>query len=163
MDSFLCRNDGYFVRSETGQTLKSGFTLLEVVLTISVLLIGLTIVLQTARSALQNTTTAKELAEAQNACQALLNELLAQSIPIQAHEGKPIERLPDWHIRIDINPAPQAGMYVLHLSVQHRSEPQHGIKYHLIRWVPEERVQVSTEMSVPSEMPAGNEFENLFQ
>ena len=141
---------------------KVGFTLLEILLAISVLLIGLTAVFQTTRSALQRMTAAKELAEAQNACQVLLNELLAQSAPIQTDEGKPIERLPGWQIRVDVYPAPQTGLYVLHLSVRHFSEEQHGAKYQLVRWVPEERVLVSS-LPDASEILIDNEFESLFQ
>ncbi|MCL2004982.1 MAG: prepilin-type N-terminal cleavage/methylation domain-containing protein [Planctomycetaceae bacterium] len=142
---------------------KTGFTLLEVLLAVAVLFIGLMAVFQTTRSALQTMNTAKELAEAQNACQALLNELLAQSAPIQADEGKAIERLPDWQIQVEIYPAPQTGLYVLHLSVLHGSEMQRDVKYQLVRWLPEERVQVSAESSTSSDISIGNEFEDLFR
>jgi len=141
---------------------RPGFTLLEILLTMAVLLVGLTAVFQTTRSALQRMSATKELAEAQNACQTILNELLAQSAPIRPDTGKTIAQLPHWKIRIDLYPAPQSRLYVLHLSAQQFS-PQDGmllgIKYQLIRWIPVERVWFPPAQS---ETISGNEFESLF-
>jgi len=147
---------------KTSRQQREGFTLLEVLLTAAILLIGLTAILQTTRSALQRMAAAKELTEAQNACQSVLNELLAQSSKIRPEEGKTIEQLPHWRIRVDIYPAPQSGLYVLHLSAQQfspREDTFLGIRYQLIRWVAAERVQ----LPAPPETFGGNEFESLFQ
>ena len=135
-----------------------GFTLLEILLTTTVLLVGLTAIFHTTRSALRSISAARELSEAQNTCHAILNELLAQSAKIRPDEGKTIEHLPHWKIRIDIYPAPQPRLYVLHLSAQQFS-PQDGmligIKYHLIRWIPIERVWFPPS---PSETMPENDF-----
>ena len=141
-----------------------GFTLLEVLLTAAILLLGLTAIFQTTRSALQQMSAARELTEAQNACQSVLNELLAQASLIQPNTGRKIEHLPHWSIRVDIYPAPQPGLHVLHLSAQQFSpidDTLLGVKYQLIRWVPTERVRLPE----PVEMQpfSGNEFESLFQ
>ena len=161
---------GYFsLRKRKRQRQPSGFTLLEVLLSIAILLIGLTAVFQTTRSALLRMSAARELTEAQNACQSVLNELLAQSSPIQPSDGKTVENLPNWRIRVDIYPASQPNLYVLHLSAQELlpdSDTLLNVKYELIRWVPAEKVRV------PSQQVEGlpqrgafpqNEFENLFQ
>ena len=140
-----------------------GFTLLEVLLTATILLIGLTAVFQTTRTALQRMSMARELTEAQNACQSILNELLSQASPIQPNEDRRIEHLPHWRIRVDIYPAPQPGLYVLHLSALQFSpidDTLIGVKYQLIRWVSAERVQLPDQQS---EMFGGSEFESLFQ
>ena len=151
-------------RIKTSRRQYSGFTLLEILLAVAILLIGLTAVLQTSRAALQRMSAAKELTEAQNACQSVLNELLAQAAPIQPDAGKKIGHLPNWRIRVDIYPAPQPGLYVLHLSAQEFSpidDSMLGVKYQLIRWVPVERVRLPE--SVQPQPFSGNEFENLFQ
>jgi prepilin-type N-terminal cleavage/methylation domain-containing protein len=87
----------------------SGFTLIEILLTTIILLIGLTAVFQTTRSALQRMATTRKLNEAQNACQAVLNELIARTAQIEPHEGRTVEHLPDWRIRVNIYPASQPG------------------------------------------------------
>ena len=141
---------------------RDGFTLLEVLLAVAILLVGLTAVFHTSRSALQRMSAARELTEAQNACQSVLNELLAQSAPIQPNEGRTIEHLPNWRIRVDIYPAPQPGLYVLHLSAQQFSSTDNtllGIKYQLLRWVPAERIRLPEPQT---EMFGGSEFDNLF-
>ena len=144
------------MKKQAESNLKTGFTLLEILLTATVLLIGLTAVFQTTRASLQRMVAAKELTEAQNACQVLLNEMLAQSAPMRPGEGITLEHLPDWQVRVDIYPASQAGIYVLHLSA-HR----HGdVKYQLLRWVPAERVQVPLPADNGS---VGNEFDDLFR
>jgi len=142
---------------------RGGFTLLEVLLTAAILLIGLTAIFQTTRSAQQRMSAARELTEAQNACQSVLNELLAQASPIQPDSGKTIEHLPNWRIRVDIYPASQPSLYVLHLSAQQFSPTDNtslGTQYQLLRWVPAERVRLPEQQS---EMFGGSEFENLFQ
>ena len=139
-----------------------GFTLLEVLLAVTILLIGLTAVFHTSRSALQRMSAARELTEAQNACQSVLHELLAQTSPIQPDVGRAVERLPNWRIRVDIYPAPQPGLYVLHLSAQQFSTENGtllGVKYQLLRWVAAERVQLPDEQLMPF---GENVFENLF-
>ena len=121
-----------------------GFTLLEILLTTTILLLGLTAVFHTTRSALQKMAAAKELNDAQNACQAVLNELLARNNPIEPHIGKTVEHLPRWKIRVDIYPSFQSGLYVLHLSAQ-QFLPDGMIpdtRYQLIRWVPASRVRL---------------------
>ncbi|MDR0326753.1 MAG: prepilin-type N-terminal cleavage/methylation domain-containing protein [Planctomycetaceae bacterium] len=140
-----------------------GFTLLEILLTTAVLLVGLTAVFQTTNSALKRMNMAKELTEAQNACHAVLHELLAQSAPIQSDEGRAVDNLPNWKIQIDLSPASQSGLYVMHLSALQFSPKDGtslGVKYQLLRWVPAERVKVPEPVETP---PPGNEFESLFQ
>jgi len=141
---------------------KSGFTILELLLTMAILLAGLTAVFQTTKLALQRMATAKELSEAQNASLAVLNELLAQSAPIQPETGKKVDHLPNWKIQVDIYPASQPGLYVLHLSALHFSpidDTLIGVKYQLLRWVPAERVQFPTS----EETFGGSEFDDFFQ
>ena len=123
-----------------------GFTLLEILLTAAVLLVGLTAVLHTSRLALQKISEARELTEVQNACHSLLNELLVQAAPIRTDTGKAIPHLPRWKIRVDLYPSPQPRLYVLHLSAHKFSSHDGlwiGMKYQVIRWIPIERVWFS--------------------
>lgn len=139
----------------------SGFTLLELLLTMAVLIVGLMAVFQTSQTALQTMAKARELTEAQNACQAVLNELLARSAKIKPDAGRTVEHLPHWRIRVDIYPAPQPELCVLHLSAQQLS-PTDGsyiaTRYELFRWVPAERVQIPE----PEDGIMGSEFDDIF-
>jgi len=106
---------------------------------------------------------ARELTEAQNACQAVLNELLARTVPIEPSEGIAVEHLPDWRIRVDIYPASQPGLYVLHLSAHHFSSDAalFDARYELLRWVPAERVRLPESLQGPAGL-LYDEFESLF-
>ena len=152
------------MKNRIQQRQHGGFTLLEILLTTAILLVGLTVVFQTTKSALQRTAEARDLTEAQNACQSVLNELLAQSAPIQPDSGRSVDNLPNWKIKIDIYPASQTGLYVLHLLAQQFSLDGTlvGIKYQLLRWVPAERVQVAESLEMPI-TGTGDIFEDLFQ
>ena len=148
--------------NDTVTSKSGGFTLLEILLTTAILLIGLAAIFQTTRSALQRMAAAKELTDAQMACQTVLNELLAQSTRIKPEVGKTVFHLPHWKIRIDIYPAPQPRLYVLHLSAQQFSPMDGtllGTKYQLIRWIAAERIGLPL---VSSETIIENEFEDLF-
>ena len=142
----------------------SGFTLLEILITTAILVVGLTVAFHTTRSAVQRMMMARELTEAQNACQAVLNELLARTAPIEPHEGRAAEHLPNWKIRVDIYPAPQPGLFVLHLSAQQFSSYGRllGVRYQLIRWVSAERVRLPEPepLFVPFDH---SPFDSLFQ
>ena len=133
------------MNNRTQQRKHGGFTLLEILLTMAILLIGMTAVFQTTKSAFRRMAEARELTEAQNACQAVLNALLAQSAPIQPDLGRSVDNLPNWKIKIDLYPAPQNGLFVLHLSALQLSPTDGmlvGTKYQLLRWLPAERVQI---------------------
>ena len=137
---------------------RSGFTLLEILLTTTVLLVGLTAVLHTSRLALRKIAEARELTEVQNACHSLLSELLVQAAPIRPDAGKTIPHLPQWKIRVDLYHSPQSRLYVLHLSAQKLSsqdDMRFGVKYQVIRWIPIERVWFPP---VPQEMWNENEW-----
>ena len=140
---------------------KSGFTLLEMLITTAILVVGLTAIFQTSRSALHRMSAARELTEAQNACQAVLNELLAGSSPIQSDSGKAVARLPNWKIRIELYPAPQPRLYILHLLAQQFAPDGIllGTKYQLLRWVPAERVYVPPASETLWDN-IGNEFDD---
>ena len=142
------------------ETIKNGFTLLEILVATALLLVGLTAVFHTTRSALYKMQASKDLTEAQNACQAVLNELLAQSAPIQPDSGKTVEHLPHWKILVEIYPAPQPGLYVLHLSAQQFTQDGTllGTRYQLIRWISAERVHIPP----PPETPAGRDRDEGF-
>jgi prepilin-type N-terminal cleavage/methylation domain-containing protein len=125
--------------------MRRGYTLLEVLIATAILLLGLTAVLGIVRSIHKRSVAAADLADAQLACQTLLNELLAQQSPIKPVPAQPIAGLPDWNIALAIYPSPQPELYVLHLTAR-KSDPATkipvGVTYQLLRWVHRDRVEI---------------------
>ncbi|MDR1269165.1 MAG: prepilin-type N-terminal cleavage/methylation domain-containing protein [Planctomycetaceae bacterium] len=125
---------------------RHGYTLLEILMATAILLLGLTAVLGIMRSTHQRSVAAADLADAQLACQTLLNELLAQQSRIQPVPAKPIEGLPDWNITVAVYPATQPGLSVVHVTAQKinpNTKIPDGIIYQLLRWIPQDRVEIS--------------------
>ncbi|MDR2755231.1 MAG: prepilin-type N-terminal cleavage/methylation domain-containing protein [Planctomycetaceae bacterium] len=125
--------------------IRDGYTLLEVLMATAILLLGLSTVLGIMRSTHQRSIAAADLADAQLACQTLLNELLAQQSRIKPVPAKPIEGLPDWNISVTVYPAAKTGLFVVHITAQkidlHTQKPT-GIMYQLFRWVSQDRIEV---------------------
>jgi prepilin-type N-terminal cleavage/methylation domain-containing protein len=141
----------------------SGYTLLEVLIATAVLVLGLAAVFGASKSAQQRAAASAELTDIQLACQSAINELLVQPQPIQSGLSLNIEGLPDWKIIVECYPSPQKGLVVLHLSAQQFlpvSNIPLGIRYQLLRWIPEERIRSETQSDSINEV---NEFEDLFQ
>jgi prepilin-type N-terminal cleavage/methylation domain-containing protein len=124
---------------------RQGYTLLEILMATAILLLGLTAVLGIMRSTHQRSVAAADLADAQLACQTLLNELLAQQSRIKPVSAKPIEGLPDWNITVTVYPAPRTGLFVVHVAAQKinpNTKLPTGIMYQLLRWIPQDRIEI---------------------
>jgi prepilin-type N-terminal cleavage/methylation domain-containing protein len=124
---------------------RHGYTLLEILIATAILLLGLTAILGIMRSTHQRSVAAADLADAQLACQTLLNELLAQQSRIKPIPAKPIEGLPDWNITVAVYPATQPGLFTVHVTAQKfdsNTKMPAGRMYQLLRWVPQDRVEI---------------------
>lgn len=124
---------------------RHGYTLLEILMATAILLLGLTAVLGIMRSIHQRSVAAADLADAQLACQTLLNELLAQQSRIKPLPAKPIEGLPDWNIAVTVYPATKPELCVVHVTAQKidlNTKLPAGIMYQLLRWVHQDRVEI---------------------
>ncbi|MDR0337746.1 MAG: prepilin-type N-terminal cleavage/methylation domain-containing protein [Planctomycetaceae bacterium] len=125
--------------------MRRGYTLLEILMALAILLLGLTAVLGIMRSTHQRSVAAADLAEAQLACQTLLNELLAQQVRLKPIPATPIVGLPDWTIGVVLYPSTRSGLFVVHVTAQKldpNTKMPDGIVYQLLRWVPQDRVEV---------------------
>lgn len=142
--------------------MKSGYTLLEIVIATGVLVIGLAAVFGMAQSARKKSVAASDLASVQLVCQTTLNELLARQSPIEAFAPKNLVEVPEWKIALWIYPSPQTGIYVLHLTTQKftaSGDPYSGSQYQLIRWVPQHRVRLPDPEDMYGEM---SEFDDPY-
>lgn len=140
---------------------QNGYTLLEVLISTAILVIGLSAVLGVVRSAQQKSAAAADLATAQLACQTVLNELMAQQNPLTFVQGKTIDGLPDWKINIEIRTAQQPELRAVHVLAQ-KYTPQGefiGTMYQLVRWFPASRIREPNNENVIDET---NDFENPF-
>lgn len=133
---------------------RCGYTLLEILVATTILVIGLASLFGIARSAQKKSVDAADLASVQLACQSTLNELLARQAPIKSFGIRNLDDVPQWKITLDIRPSPKRGLYTLHLTAQKftlQGDLPVGAPFHLLRWVPEERVQLPDQQNILSE------------
>ncbi|MGL6195781.1 MAG: type IV pilus modification PilV family protein, partial [Thermoguttaceae bacterium] len=76
----LGRKNPNSMRTQRKKVKSSGFSLIEILVALSVLLLGLAVVIRLTTIANRESTSADELATVQLACQTLMNELLATNI-----------------------------------------------------------------------------------
>jgi len=125
-------------------TQRSGFSLLEVLLSTTVLL-GCVIVLShiafVGRSHMEDATA---LASAQLVCQTRMNEMLAGATPIEAVSDEPIAELPGWGLTVTIDSAEQPGLLAVEVAASALSEEVTGSsteaapagkRFSLVRWI----------------------------
>jgi prepilin-type N-terminal cleavage/methylation domain-containing protein len=128
--------------------MRRAYTLLEILIATTILLLGLTAVFGVMRSAQKRSVAAADLADAQLACLTAMNELLAQQSPIKPSLPKTIEGLPDWKMTVAVFPSIKPELYVLHVIAQKfdsKGEMPVGIMYQLLRWIPSYRVELTKQ------------------
>lgn len=139
--------------TRTNQHKFGGYSLLEVLAALMILVIGLTSILTLSANIRQKSVAASELAAAEVVCQTTLNELLASQAPIRSFSARPLEGLRHWYMNLVISECPKPGLAVLHISAYHQTESGTGTQgktYQLMRWVSLARV-VTSEAAQQSE------------
>lgn len=122
-----------------------GYTLLEILLATTVLVIGLAAVLNLTQAGRKKSIAASDLSAVQLTCQSTLNRLLAQQAPIQPFGPIDLMGVSRWKIALQIYPSPKEGLYVLHMVAQKFEADgvyTTGPPFHLLRWVPEHRIKL---------------------
>lgn len=141
----------------------AAYTLLEILVSLSILVIGIAAIFGISSAARKRAVASSDLAVAQLACHSTLNELLAREEPLRLEPPKAIEGLPDWKLQIDFRPAPRQGLYTVQLTARKydpRGDWPAGPVYRLVRWVPEHRVEVE---QLSDEIEGVDLFGNPFQ
>lgn len=134
-----------------GRRRTRGYTLLEILVATTILVIGLTAVFGIARTSQKKSVAAADLAAVQLACQSTLNELLARQTPIKPFAPKDLTDVPHWKIALYTYRSSRPGLCVLHLTAQKftiQGDLPIGAPFHLIRWVAEGRIAVSEQTDV---------------
>lgn len=142
---------------------RAGYSLLEILVALTILVIGLAAVFGITQSARHRSIASSNLAAAQLSCQTTLNELLAKQQPIAPIPLRPIEGLQHWKLTVNLYAASQQGLSVIHVTALEylpQSDIPTGISYQLLRWIPIERVQVAQTTDILNET---NIFEDPFQ
>lgn len=138
-------------------TRKSGFTLLEVIFAIALLVGALAIIGQFVHSGVRSAGEAEALTIAQLLCESTLAQAVAGAIPLEPASGVPIETMPDWEYTLQIDSVDAAGLLALEVIVSNQSSSSRPVEFALIRWivdpeyVPTQETTTSTTPSVAAQ------------
>lgn len=116
-----------------------GFTLLEILVSLSILLIGLLAVSKLSDLAQRESLSAEELATVQLATQTKMNEVFAQvGQPIMPILAEPIGGVRDWYLALQVLPTTRTGLSAVHIRAEKTgiSGPaDFSERFELVRWV----------------------------
>lgn len=138
-----------------------GFTLLELLVATSLLVLGLGAIMRLMLIAQTHSVAASELTVVQLACQSKVAELLASDRPISPETPRFIVGVRAWTLEVRLVPGPHSKLATLHLTARKHLDPSVTDgpvveEFHLIRWVPRERVRFSAPEGsnfLPAEQP----------
>ena len=119
---------------------RAGFSLLEVILAMSILLASGIVLAELASLGAAHGRSAEDLTTAQWICQAKLNEILTGLAPLEPAEDTPVEDRPGWLFSLEIEPINRPGMpaqlAALRVTVsQDVEEGQRARQFTLTRWI----------------------------
>jgi len=101
---------------------REGFSLMEVILAMSILLGGVIVLAQLARLGGQHARNAEDLATAQLLCEARLTEILAGISPLEELEAEPLEDSLNWVVTQELLPLEQPGVVALRVTITRSDE-----------------------------------------
>ncbi len=117
---------------------RQGFTLLEIILAIAVLLIGLLAITKLTDLARRDSTQAEELAIVQLACQTKMNELLAtNNRSTVAINEQPIVGVRNWYLSVHYFSVGREGLIGIRIFARKPAEEpaEPDQRFELVRWV----------------------------
>lgn len=132
---------------------KPGFSLMEVLLAISILLACLMVLGQMATVGRRHAEDAESLTAAQLLCQAKLNEILVGAVPVASRAASPVPEMPDWSCEVEVQTLPQYDLVAVRVTVSptlaEDGARRRGKRFSLLRWmhVPEASVRSSSSPS----------------
>ncbi|MGL4943489.1 MAG: hypothetical protein ACRC46_09900 [Thermoguttaceae bacterium] len=126
-----------------------GYTLIEVLVTTAVLVVGLGSVMQLSALTLREAQVASEISLAEMACQSHLATLMATNKPIARHTVVAIPDLPHWTLTVTVVPSQVRGVATLTLNARRgqpaATTPRSGPHFTLTQFVYNSRIDWGNE------------------
>ncbi|MGL4593960.1 MAG: type IV pilus modification PilV family protein [Thermoguttaceae bacterium] len=142
--------------------MRAGYTLLEIMLATTILVMGLVVIFHTTDLARKKSIAASDLANVQLACQTHLNEILASRAPIRPSPPKSVDGVYNWFFWTELKASPQQNLCVLLITAQKMSSngtTPIGSPFFILRWIPLSRAELPKS---PTGFDQTNEFGDPF-
>ena len=102
---------------------RAGYTLIEVIIAMAVLIAGFAALTMMVNRARQAAIAAEELSIAQLACQTRVNEMLAGVRPIGPAFNEPVAELDHWHMTTELFPTTKPGLTAVRVQLFRERQP----------------------------------------
>jgi type II secretory pathway pseudopilin PulG len=113
----------------------AGFTLLEVIFAIALLLGSLTIIGQFVVNGVRSAGEAESLTIAELLCESTLAEAISGAIPLESASGIPIDSVPGWEYSLQIDQVESTGLLAIQVTVSNAGSSPRPAEFSLFRWV----------------------------
>jgi hypothetical protein len=124
---------------------RGAFTLLEVILALSILVGALAVIGELANHGILSAHSAASLAEAQLLAESKMAEITAGLVSPTSVSGVPLEFDPAWLYSITVDPTTDTGLIAVRLTVYENLPPdQRPTEFTLVRWMADPNVVSET-------------------
>jgi prepilin-type N-terminal cleavage/methylation domain-containing protein len=124
---------------------RRGFSLLEVVLALAILVGAIAVLGELVRLGTTNASSARELTQAQLLCESKMAEIAAGLILPEAVQSVPCEYNPEFLYSIDLQPTEMPGLVALQVTVFQDLPASHRpVEFSLVRWIQDPLLELPT-------------------
>jgi type II secretion system protein I len=116
---------------------RDGFSLLEVVLAMAILVGALAALGELLGLGTRHAREAADLTTAQLLCESKLAEIVAGILPPSAVAGAPCENDPEWLYTVLVEPTDEPGLLAVQVTVTENQPTLQPIEFSLTRWLPD--------------------------
>ncbi len=131
-----------------------GFTLLEVLLALSILVGGIVVLGEVVRAGMRNAAAARDLARAQLLCESKLAEITAGVTPPESMSNVPLGASQAWQYSVAVDSLDEAGLLSVSVTVaRNLPEEKRPVSFTLVRWIrdPEAIAQAKADAQAAAE------------
>ncbi|HVX59139.1 MAG TPA: prepilin-type N-terminal cleavage/methylation domain-containing protein [Pirellulales bacterium] len=142
-------NRRHVYRSQRHARRRGGFSLLEVILALAILVAALAVLGELIRSGVRNAQMARDLSRAQVLCETKLSEVFAGVIPAEKTSNSAIAEAPGWQYSIERDASGPSGLIKVHVTVeQDAAQQRYPVKFTLAQWIRDPTI-TATQWSPP--------------
>ncbi|MGQ9574186.1 MAG: type IV pilus modification PilV family protein [Thermoguttaceae bacterium] len=128
---------------------RHGFSLLEVLLAMGILLGSLVVLADLAGIGRAHIRSAEDFGTAVRICQTRVDELLAGLRPLEPVDAEPVAEEPGWLCSVEVEPLRQPGLLAVRVTAfQEKTVSGQPAQLTLVRWVRDPRAMAEAEVSI---------------
>ncbi len=136
---------------------RRGFSLLEVILAMAILLGAIVVLGELARNGRKNAAGARDWTQAELMAETLVAEVTSGVRPAEPIEEGQLESFDGWRYSIALEPVDEPGLVALEVTVaQDLPEEKRPVRFTLVRWIHQPSIEETTTESADRQSQPAN-------